>query len=161
MYLKDIVLFSLFVGVGSTVVLDLWVQVAKKVTGLPPTDWGVVGRWLKGLLQGHLFLNSADTRIITGTEKLLGWAFHYLVGIAYALLLLVFAGTDFIVHPTIMPVFIIGVCISSIAGLMVLTPCLGGGFCARKVENQKAIIVYVIVAHVLFALGQYFFSVIY
>lgn len=37
---------AVLIGVGATAVLDLWVQFAKRVLGLPGSNWGRVGRWL-------------------------------------------------------------------------------------------------------------------
>ncbi|WP_306767946.1 DUF2938 family protein [Martelella alba] len=87
--------------------------------------------------------------------------FHYLVGIAYALLLLVFWGTRFAVQPGILPVFIIGVVVSTFAGLALLMPAMGGGFLGRKLPNQMLMIIYIIVAHIVFAIGQYGFALLY
>ncbi|MFM2477778.1 DUF2938 family protein [Celerinatantimonas sp. MCCC 1A17872] len=159
--MSHIVMFCLFVGIGSTIVLDVWVEIVKKVTGIPPTNWGAVGRWVSRIPKGLLFLDTSDTRDFSSFEKTLGWCFHYIIGVAYAVLLLLLGGVSFIAHPTLMPIFLIGVCLSSLAGLMILMPCLGGGFFARKVPNPFTIIVYIIIAHILFALGQYVFSIMY
>ncbi|MCK5276582.1 MAG: DUF2938 family protein [Alphaproteobacteria bacterium] len=36
-------------GVFATVVLDIWQRVLRAATGIPPTNWGMVGRWF-----GHM-----------------------------------------------------------------------------------------------------------
>ncbi|MCS0505193.1 DUF2938 domain-containing protein [Ancylobacter mangrovi] len=147
--------FILVVGIGSTLVLDIWAQVSVRIGWLPGTDWPSVGRWLKGLPQGRLVLDGADTGPFSGAETALGWLFHYLVGIAYAVMFPLFWGLAFIHAPTVWPVVLVGVVISSLAGLMVLMPGLGGGFFARKLPNAVDVSLYVFVSHVIFAVAQY------
>ena len=153
--------FSLVVGIGSTLILDLWVTLVKKVAGIPPTDWGMVGRWLTGILRGNLVLDNRITRAPGTIEKMTGWIFHYLIGIADALLLLVFWGTRFALQPSLLPVFIIGVVVSTFAGLALLMPAMGGGFFGRKLPNQMFMIIYIVVAHIAFAIVQYVFAILY
>lgn len=153
--MTDVIMFCLVTGILSTVALDIWVTLAEKVTGLPPTNWGMVGRWLLGISQGHWVLRSADESAPSTVEKALGWAFHYVVGISYSVLLLLIWGVEFIHAPTLMPVLIVGVVISTLAGLMILMPGLGAGFMGRKLPNQGVVFVYVLVAHVVYASALY------
>ena len=78
-----------------------------------------------------------------------------MVGISYSVLLLLIWGVEFIHAPTLMPVLIVGVVISTLAGLMILMPGLGAGFMGRKLPNQGVVFVYVLVAHVVYALALY------
>ncbi|WP_115718006.1 DUF2938 family protein [Gallaecimonas mangrovi] len=153
--------FSLVVGIGSTVVLDLWVTLVKKVLDIPPTNWGMVGRWIGGLAQGKLVLDTRNDKQPNTYEKALGWAFHYLIGIGYAVMLLLFWGPGFASHPTVLPIFIIGVVVSTLAGLAILMPAMGGGFFASNTPNPKATYLYLIIAHCAFAIGQYGFALWY
>ncbi|WP_251976153.1 DUF2938 family protein [Salinicola avicenniae] len=157
--MDGVVVFILVVGVGSTIVLDLWAWLVAKTTGMAGTDWGVVGRWLLDIPKGRLVLDSRPDRPAPGgREKIVGWLFHYLVGLAYAMLILLIWGVDYIADPQVMPVFWVGVVISSLAGLLILMPGLGGGVLGRKLPNQAVLIVYVIIAHIAFAAGQYAFA---
>jgi len=153
--MSDAILFCLVTGVFSTLVLDLWGQLAGRLTGIPPTNWGVVGRWLRGIPKGHWVLRGDDQSAPRACEKALGWAFHYLVGIAYSVLLLLFWGIEFAQAPQLLPILFIGVVVSTLAGLMILMPGLGGGLFGRKMPNQAAILVYVVVAHIVYALALY------
>lgn len=153
--MHDILLFTLLVGLGSTIALDIWVTLLEKIIGFPATNWGMVGRWLGGLLRGQLVLDASNTEAPSGGEKGLGWAFHYGVGLAYALLIPLFFGSEIIMAPTALPFVIIGLLASTVAGLVILFPGMGGGFFASKLPNQGVVIVYLIVAHGVFALAQF------
>ncbi|TKI02281.1 DUF2938 domain-containing protein [Martelella alba] len=71
--------FSLVVGIGSTLILDLWVSLVKKVAGIPPTDWGMVGRWLTGILRGNIVLDNRITRAPGTIEKRQDEPVHHFV----------------------------------------------------------------------------------
>ncbi|WP_409420092.1 DUF2938 family protein [Pseudaeromonas sp. ZJS20] len=153
--MKEVIWFCLVTGVLSTVALDIWVILVERVTGLPPTNWGMVGRWLTGLRAGHWVLRGDDPSAPSVGERALGWGFHYLVGMGYAVLILLCWGTAFVQAPTALPVFIIGVVVSTLAGLMILMPGLGAGFMGAKLPNQGAMLVYLLVAHGVYALALY------
>ena len=42
----DVLFRAILVGVGGTVVLDLWAEFLARVMGVPATNWAMVGRWL-------------------------------------------------------------------------------------------------------------------
>jgi len=157
--MENIFVFCLFVGIGSTIVLDVWVLIVEKILKIPPTNWGLVGRWLIGIPRGFLVLNSDTSPSVV--EKVVGWLFHYIIGIAYAVLLLLYAGQGFIESPTVLPIFVIGLCLSTLAGLVILMPGLGAGWFGRKLPNQGSMIIYLLVAHLIFSAGQYALSVLY
>ncbi|MBT9386858.1 DUF2938 domain-containing protein [Pseudooceanicola sp. CBS1P-1] len=156
----ELIIFILVVGIGSTIVLDLWGVFTAKIGWMPGTHWPSVGRWLLGIPAGHLVLDGTDTRPHTLSEAAVGWIFHYLIGLAYAVSFPLFWGIGFISAPTVFPVFLIGVIVSSLAGLIVLMPGMGGGIFARKLPNAGAMIVYVLVAHVIFAIAQYLLALL-
>jgi hypothetical protein len=41
-YLKG----ALLTGAGATAVIDVWAVARKRLLGIPPPDYGLVGRWL-------------------------------------------------------------------------------------------------------------------
>ncbi|QKP78699.1 DUF2938 family protein [Methyloligella sp. GL2] len=153
--LSQLIEFTLIVGIGSTIALDLWALLLDKFAGFPGTHWGMVGRWLLGIPHGNLVLDTDNETPASMEEWTIGWIFHYLVGLAYAAMLPLFWGIGYIAAPTVFPVFMIGVVVSSLAGLMILMPGLGGGLFARKTPNPALMIAYVIVAHSVFALAQF------
>lgn len=159
--MQSIIGFCLFVGIGSTIVLDLWVTLIQKLLGIPPTNWGMVGRWLLGLPKGKLVLDTSNNAEPTLGEKTIGWLFHYLIGFAYAAIILILWGTQYIVAPTLLPAIIVGLVLSTIAGLAILLPAMGGGFFGRKLPNPFITLIYLVVAHAFFTAGQYIFAIVY
>lgn len=159
--MDNIVMFCLFVGIGSTIVLDVWVIIVEKLTAIPPTNWGMVGRWIKGFPTGQFIVDSNNTNPPTNLEKTFGWGFHYIIGIAYAALIILIYGTGFISTPTLLPTIVIGLVLSTFAGLAILMPGLGGGFFGRLLPNKMITYLYLIIAHAVFAFSQYGLAIIY
>ena len=88
------------IGVVATLTTDLWQRLLQAI-GFPPANWGLVGRWVAGFLHRRFIHQSiAATPKVPG-EVAIGWAFHYLVGIAYAALYLAIMRLAFGSGPTL------------------------------------------------------------
>ncbi|WP_221798965.1 DUF2938 family protein [Oceanobacter mangrovi] len=159
--MSQTLMYIFVVGIGSTIALDLWATFAARIGWLPGTHWPSVGRWLLGIPKGKLVIDGTDSTPHSFIESAAGWVFHYLVGIGYAISFPLFWGIGFISAPTIFPFFLIGVVISSLAGLMILMPGMGGGLFARKTPSPAAIWIYVVVAHIVFAVAEYALALLF
>ena len=40
-------------GIGVCIVFDLWQRALQRLTGIPRSNWAMVGRWLIRLVTGH------------------------------------------------------------------------------------------------------------
>ena len=75
---------ALVVGISATLTTDLWLWMLQ-IVGAPPANWALVGLWVAWMPRG-VFVH----RLIVATpsirgELAVGWGFHYVVGVAYAL----------------------------------------------------------------------------
>jgi hypothetical protein len=87
-------------------------------------------------------------------ERLIGWSSHYLIGIAFAAVLLALWGLDWVHRPTIGPALIVG--IGSVAApLLVMQPGMGAGLAARRTARPAALRLHSLVTHGIFGLGLY------
>ncbi|WP_423820624.1 DUF2938 family protein [Salinisphaera sp. SPP-AMP-43] len=153
--MTTIIIFILVIGVVSTLVLDIWAQLQQKLAGVPAPDWGVAGRWVKGLTHGQWVLDADAGQGPSSHDKTVGWLFHYGVGIVYAALLFVIGGSVFAVQPTLGPPIAVGLVLATLAGLFIFLPGLGAGVAGSKLPDQKAAIMHMLVGHLIFALAQY------
>ena len=72
-------------GIGACIVFDLWQRGLQRLTGIPPSNWAMVGRWLIGLVTGHGMIQAGlAPRPAYPRELPAGWALHYAVAIGYA-----------------------------------------------------------------------------
>ncbi len=141
------------VGVFATLLTDLWQVLLKQTLGLPPANWAIVGRWVGGLPRGtFVHRRIADSPAVRG-ERLLGWAFHYAIGIAYAALFLWGLGDGLGIAPTAMAAAFAAATLA--APWLILQPALGLGVMAALAANRRAIRTVTITTHLVFGLGLY------
>ncbi|MBY6193736.1 DUF2938 domain-containing protein [Marinobacter hydrocarbonoclasticus] len=149
----EVVFWSTAVGVGATVILDLWIALFAKL-GMPGPDWAMVGRWVGHMPKGR-FVNDDIKRVepIKG-ELALGWLVHYGTGIAYGLILVAIQGRGWLEEPTIMPALIL-LWVSLIAPYFLMMPGLGEGIAASKTKRPNFERMQSVVGHSIFAIGMF------
>lgn len=97
------------IGAGATALMDVWGVLRRKLFGVPVANYGLVGRWLAYLPRGRFFHDPiAATSPVRG-EEAMGWIAHYLIGMAFAVLLLTMVGLDWVRQPRLVPALLIGV----------------------------------------------------
>lgn len=144
---------ALVIGVGATVLLDLWAQFLR-LFGMPKPNWGPPGRWFAHLLRGQVAHEDIDEAEPVAGEAAIGWFFHYLVGILFAVVLLAIWGIDWARNPTFLPALIVGLATVG-CGWFILQPGMGMGMAASKRLNATQIRVLNIIGHIVFAIGLY------
>ena len=97
------------VGIGGTVLMDLWSVLLNRVFAIAPPNWGLVGRWVFHLKHGVVFHSDILTAEETAGETRIGWAFHYGVGIIYGVLFIALIGADWLRDPSFLPVWVFSV----------------------------------------------------
>ena len=149
-----VVFDAMLIGTGATVTMDLWSLLRKKLLDMPMPDYGLVGRWLAHLPRGRFFHDPiAATPPVRG-ETAIGWITHYMIGTAFAVLLLLVAGPDWIRTPTPGAALLTGACTIA-APYFILQPGMGLGIAARRALNPETARLHSLVTHVVFGLGLY------
>ena len=147
-------LFILFIGVGATVVMDLWSIVRKSLLGIPPPNYGMVGRWIAHMIHGQ-FCHDAIARSSTVRgERIIGWVTHYLIGIAYAAILISIWGEPWVQKPTIGPALVVGI-VTVAAPFFLMQPGMGAGIASSKTPHPNAARLQSLIMHTVFGVGLY------
>lgn len=142
-------------GVVATLVLDAWAAFLSRVFGLPITNWGMVGRWVANLPRGKFIHSPISETPEVRNEHLLGWVFHYVIGIAYALIYLLIMDDWIGSGPSIISAAVFGLC-TLVAPWFLLQPGLGVGVFARLAPNPTLLRIMNLVAHTIFGIALYF-----
>ncbi|MET0430337.1 MAG: DUF2938 domain-containing protein [Microvirga sp.] len=150
----DFVFRAIAIGIGATLLLDLWGLLLNRVFGLPMANWAMVGRWFCHLPNGRAFHDDIGAARPYPRELLVGWIGHYLVGILFAGILLALAPAGWAARPTFLPALIVGL-VTVGAGWFVLQPGMGAGIAASKRPNAWQIRFLNVVGHVVFGLSLY------
>lgn len=147
-------LSALFIGTAATAVMDLGGLALNGIAGIPPPNYSLVGRWFGYMGKGRFRHNPVSASVPIRGEGLIGWLVHYAVGIAFAAVLLVAWGLDWVSQPTIGPALIVGVG-SLAAPFFVMQPAMGAGIASRKAPNPAAARRRSLINHLLFGIGLY------
>lgn len=142
------------VGVGATVLMDVWAIVLWKAFGQARPNWAPVGRWFWHLKNGVIFHDDIGKVEPYGHELALGWTSHYAVGILYGVILALIVGDSWFAAPTFLPAWILGI-VTVGAGWFLLQPGLGIGVAASKLPNANKVRLLNLVSHTVFALGLF------
>ncbi|WOH51308.1 DUF2938 domain-containing protein [Bradyrhizobium sp. sBnM-33] len=145
---------AVLIGAGATATMDGWTAARKRLLGIAPLDYGLVGRWIGHLLRGRFRHDQiADSPPVQG-ERLIGWGAHYLIGIALAAMLLAIWGLDWVRRPTIGPPLVLGIG-SVIFPFLLMQPGMGLGVAASRTSHTMAARLHSLLTHAIFGLGLY------
>lgn len=150
----ELLLKGVAIGIGATVLMDLWAVFLWKVFRQARPNWAPVGRWFWHLKNGTVFHDDIGKAEPHTSEFALGWIVHYAVGILYGVILALIVGQAWFAAPTFLPAFILGI-VTVGAGWFLLQPGLGIGVAASKLPNANQVRVLNLVSHTVFALGLY------
>jgi Protein of unknown function (DUF2938) len=149
----ELVLRSILIGAGATVVMDVWAATLKRL-GVPSLNFAFLGRWIGHLPRGRWFHDSiAKTAPIQG-ELLIGWCAHYSIGIAFAALLLAGFGLQWARSPTLPPALLIGIG-TVVSPLFILQPALGAGLSSSRTPTPIFNTFKSLVTHTVFGFGLF------
>lgn len=142
------------VGTLATALLDLWSLARQRLQGIAPPDFALLGRWLAYLPRGRFRHRPIGATAPVRGERALGWTAHYLIGIAFAAVLLAGWGLPWVCRPTLAPALVVG--IGSVAApLLVMQPAFGSGLFARLAPRPNLARLRSVVTHTVFGLGLY------
>lgn len=147
------------VGIGATLLLDLWSLFLKAAFGVPFPNYTMVGRWIGYFPRGRFVHNSIAEARAVGGEHLIGWTAHYGIGILYAGFLVAFAGADWLNTPTVLPAMIVGF-VTVAAPFLIMQPAMGSGIASSKAETPNVARARSLAAHAAFGFGLYVAAVV-
>ena len=150
----DTLLLTVAIGTGATMVMDAWMLFRSRVLRIPAQSYALVGRWLAGLARGRFRHERIAASPAVRGELAIGWIAHYLIGIAFAGVLLAVWGLDWARGPTLMPALIVG--LGSVAApFLLMQPGMGAGFFASRTPRPGAARLQSLVTHTIFGVGLY------
>jgi hypothetical protein len=144
----------LLTGGGATAFIDAWTVLRTRLLRVPATDFSMVGRWIGHMPRGQFIQRPVTAAAPVPGEGVLGWAAHYLIGVAFAALLWLFVGDGWFRAPTLPPALAVGVT-TVLAPWLILQPGMGAGLFARRAGKPWQARFHSLLTHALFGLGLY------
>ncbi|MDO8346240.1 MAG: DUF2938 domain-containing protein [Cellvibrio sp.] len=161
--MSDVIFYlfgAIFIGIGATIIMDLWAIFLHKGFNISSLSFCLVGRWFSYMQDGifrHDKISSAEKR---PAECAIGWTAHYLIGIAYAFLLVIPASGAWLVSPSFMPALILGVA-TVVFPFFMMQPAFGFGIAAAKTPNPAQARVKSVANHAVFGVGLYLSGIVF
>jgi hypothetical protein len=148
------ILSAIAIGMGATLVMDLWNLFLKRTFSTPSLNYCLLGRWLRHMPGGtlrHANITAAPQKPL---ECTVGWIAHYTIGVVFALVFLVFTSGDWLARPTVLPALLYGIA-TVVFPFFIMQPSLGLGIAASRTPNPTQARLKSLVTHIVFGVGLY------
>ncbi len=145
---------AIVIGVGATAVMDLWGMLLSRGFGVPPSNYGMVGRWIGNMGAGRFVHASMAAAPRVPGEKIIGWTAHYAIGITFAALLLAITGDGWVRSPSLGPALAVGI-VTVVAPFFLMQPGMGLGIAASKTPKPNVARLRSLATHTVFGFGLY------
>lgn len=148
---------TVLIGIGATALMDLGMLLQARL-GLPGAGFAMVGRWIGHFARGRFAHAAIAKAEPIRFEPALGWLTHYLIGIAYAALLVALLGSRWLAQPTAVHALAFGA-LTVAAPWFVMQPAMGAGFMASKTAAPLKNGLKSLANHLVFGAGLYMAAV--
>lgn len=148
------ILGAIAVGIGATLIMDLWNLFLKRALGIPSLDYCLLGRWLRHMPGGtfrHASIAAAPRKRF---ECTIGTVAHYTIGIVFALGLVALTAGDWLARPTLLPALLYGIG-TIVFPFFLLQPSFGLGIAASRTPRPAQARLKSLVTHTVFGAGLY------
>jgi len=148
------VLSTIAVGIGATLVMDLWSILLRRAANIPPPNYCFVGRWLRYMPDGIFRHDSIAAAPQKSAECAVGWITHYVIGVGFALLLVLVTSAQWLDEPTPLPAMIVGLATVALP-FFIMQPSYGLGIASSRAPNPAQARLRSLVNHGVFGFGLY------
>lgn len=157
---EEVLLAATVIGVGATLIMDLWALFLMKVFSIPSLNYAMVGRWIGHLPRGVVVHSNIASSAPVAGETTIGWTAHYVIGVTFAGLLVWIFGMSWTASPTLIPALAIGLGTLA-APFFILQPGMGAGIAACKTPAPNIARLRSLSAHLSFGVGLYLSALLY
>jgi hypothetical protein len=148
------ILGAIAVGLGATLVMDLWNLFLKRAFRIPSLNYCLLGRWLRHMPGGtfrHASIASASRKPL---ECAVGSIAHYSIGVVFALVFVALTSGDWLARPTLLPALLYGIG-TVVFPFFLMQPSFGLGIAASKTPNPTQARLKSLMTHTVFGVGLY------
>ena len=149
---------AVVIGIGATLILDLWSVLLKRVFGIATLNVPLIGRWVGSMARGQFIHRPITATAPVAGEQAIGWAVHFAIGVLYAGIFVALSGPEWVRHPTVGPAVLLGIAIV-VAPFFVMQPAMGAGFAASHLPEPQMARLRSLSSHAIFGIGLYLSAV--
>jgi hypothetical protein len=148
------ILCAIVIGIGATLIMDLWNLFLKGAFSIPSLNYCLLGRWLRHMPGGtfrHASISAAPQQPF---ECTVGWIAHYTIGVVFALGFLVLTSGNWLARPTLLLALLYGIG-TVVFPFFILQPSFGLGIAASRTPKPMRARLKSLVTHTVFGVGLY------
>jgi hypothetical protein len=148
------ILGAIAIGIGATLLMDLWNMFLKRTFSIPSLNYCLLGRWLRHMPEGtfrHASITAAPRKPF---ECTVGWIAHYTIGVTFALVFVVLTSGDWLARPTLLPALLYGIG-TVVFPFFIMQPSLGLGIAASRTPKPTQARLKSLATHTVFGVGLY------
>jgi hypothetical protein len=149
----DMIIRAVVIGVGATLVMDLWAILLRRGFGIRSLDYAMVGRWLGHMPAGRFAHASIAAAPAVPGERAIGWTAHYAIGVLFAALMVAAAGND-ARQPALGLALLTGL-LTMAAPFFIMQPSMGMGVAASRAPRPNIARLRSLATHMVFGTGLY------
>lgn len=149
----EALLRAVAIGIAATAVMDLWLLLLQSLN-VPTLNFALLGRWVGHMPRGHWAHDAMAKAEPVRGELALGWAVHYATGIAFASLLAMLVGPQWLQAPTVGPALALGI-VTVTVPLFLMQPAMGAGIASSRTKTPALNCLKSLANHTVFGLGLY------
>jgi hypothetical protein len=150
----DYVLGVIVIGVGATLVMDLWNLFLKRTFSVPSLNYCLLGRWLRHMPAGTLRHANITLAPQKPFECTVGRLAHYTIGVVLAVVFVALSSDDWLARPTLLPALLYGIG-TVVFPFFVMQPSFGLGIAASRTPRPTHARLKSLVTHTMFGVGLY------
>ena len=148
------ILAAIAIGIGATLLMDIWNLFLKRAFSIPSLDYCLLGRWVRHMAEGTIWHASIAAAPQRPFECAVGWMSHYTIGVAFALVFVTLTSADWLARPTLVPALLYGVG-TVVFPFFIMQPSFGLGVAASRTPKPAQARLKSLVTHTVFGVGLY------
>lgn len=143
---------AVVIGLGATLVIDVWAMLLRRVFGVRSLDYCLLGRWVLHMPSGKFAHESIMAAGRKAHECAVGWTTHYSIGAVFGVLFVSLATRGWLERPTLLPALAFGI-VTVLVPFLTLQPALGLGVASAKTPHPATARAKSLMTHAIFGLG--------
>ena len=142
------------IGIGATLIMDLWNLFLKRAFSIPSLNYCLLGRWLRHMPGGTFWHANITAAPPKPFECTVGRAAHYTIGVLLALGFVVLPSADWLARPTMLPALLYGIG-TVVFPFFIMQPSFGLGIAASRTPKPTQAWLKSLATHSVFGVGLY------
>jgi hypothetical protein len=150
-------LAAVVIGLGATLLIDLWALFLRRVFGVQSLNYCLLGRWVLYIPAGRIAHNGIAKSAARTHECPVGWIAHYSIGVAFAVVFVSLMSASWLYRPTVLPALAFGIA-TVLIPFLTIQPAFGLGIASSKTPSPTKARLKSVITHLIFGVGLWVFA---